>query len=270
MNFQFSHVCSLCKNVDFQMERPIVDLSAIGFFRPFMLVYLGMFLRHHNSCGRAFNVVVPNSTAARNYLVRQNFWTRFNFNPNVIKEENLIRLTTSTSLNDIVDVEKRPNIAEDIAVDVLRVLRYNHVRVKAQLLSELLCELVDNFALHSQRILSAVAMQYYPNLRRIVFAVGDCGIGIRSSLSSNPTYAHLASWPHHDVALKAFEPLVSRIPGCGTGLTDVRDQVINLGGRFVLTTGDGYVIISPSGTSYGKTTYDLPGVQAELSIPEEV
>ena len=270
MNLDFWNVDQLCASVDFSIERPIIDLSGVRFFRPFGLVYLGMFLRHHNYCGKAFDVRMPSNTAARNYLAQQNFWARFNFNPEVIERENLSRFTTSTSLNDIVDVEKRRYIAEDIAIEVSKVLHNNTVRVKIGLLSELVCELVDNFALHSERTLAAVAMQYYPNLRRVVLAVGDCGIGIRSSLSSNPAYAYLADCPHHESALKAFEPLVSCISGCGMGLTDVRDEVINLGGRLILTTGDGYVIIGRDVTKYGKMSHDLPGVEVELSIPEEI
>ena len=113
-------------------------------------------------------------------------------------------------------------------------------------------------------------MQYYPNLRRIVLAVGDCGIGIRSSLTSNPNYRYLANRPHYEAALKAFEPRISRMPEGGTGLTEVRDEVTKLGGRLTLATGDGYVIIARAQVGYGQMAYDLPGVQMELSFPEEV
>jgi len=270
MNLDFWCVDKLCANVDCTNERPVVDLSSVTFFRPFSLVYLGMFLRYHNFHGKAFDIVMPTNGAARRYLARQNFWERFNFNPAVIEKEKLIRFTTSTSLNDIVDIEERPYIAEDIAVEVSKVLGHSTARVEVSLVAELVSELVDNFAIHSRQTLAAVAMQYYPNLHRVILAVGDCGIGIRSSLSSNPQFASLADAPHYQVALKAFEPLVSRFPGCGTGLTEVRDGVANLNGRLALATGNGFVIIGPDGTKYGEMSYDLPGVQVELSIPEEV
>jgi hypothetical protein len=270
VNLDFSSVDQLCASIDCNEERPTIDLSSVTFIRPFSLVYLGMFLRYQNYNGKAFDIIMPESNAVRSYLARQNFWERFNFNPEVIESEKLIRFTTSTSLNDIVDIEKRPYIAEDIASEVSKVLRNSRVLVKANSVAELVCELVDNFAIHSEQMLATVAMQYYPNLHRVILAVGDCGIGIRSSLSSNPQFAYLNNSAHYEAALKAFEPLVSRIPGCGTGLTDVRDEAINLGGRLILATGDGYVIIGPDGTKYGNMAYDLPGVQIELSIPEEV
>jgi hypothetical protein len=270
MNLSFWNVDQLCSHIDCRESKPIIDLSAVTFFRPFSLVYLGMFLRYHNYQGQAFKIVVPSDIAARSYLARQKFWERFNFNAKSVQSESLIRFTTSTSLNAIVDIERKPHVAEDIAARVCEVLRKNHVRVKASLVAELVCELVDNFAIHSEETLAAVAMQYYPNLHRVILAVGDRGVGIRSSLSSNPTFAYLSSARHYEAALKAFEPLVSRIPGCGTGLTEVRDGAVDLGGRLVLSTGDGYVIIGQDGTKYGKMYYDLPGVQVELSIPEEV
>ncbi len=229
-----------------------------------------MFLRYHNANGKSFAINPPRNVAARNYLAQQKFWARFNFDPSTIKAEKLRRFTSSTSLNAVVDVEKHEGIEEEIADRVRQVLCRNRVRVNAGLLSELVCELVDNFAQHSGHTLAVVAMQYYPNLRRIVFAVGDCGIGIRSSLASNPSYAYLTGHPHYDAILKAFEPLVSRTPEGGTGLTEVRDEVLNLNGRLTVTTGDGYVIISKGGTRYGQMMHELCGVQMELSFPEEV
>jgi len=65
------------------------------------------------------------------YLSRQNFWERFRFNEEIVQEEKLRRFTTSTSFNDITDIEKTDTIAEDIADRVIKVLRSNHVRVKA-------------------------------------------------------------------------------------------------------------------------------------------
>ena len=228
-----------------------------------------MFLRHHNARGKSFGINVPINTRARNYLAQQNFWDRFNFDPEAVQRENLRRFTTSSSLNDIVDIEKEPRIAETIADRVMGVLVRNRVRVNKSLIAELVSELVDNFAIHSECLLAACAMQYYPNLGRVVFSVGDCGIGIRSSLSTNPKYVYLAEQPHYEAALKAFEPLVSRLSEGGTGLFEVRDQVINLNGRLTLATGDGYAIITREKTAYGQMAYDLIGVQMELSFPED-
>jgi len=268
MNLNFSNVDRFCNDINMADENPVIDLSNVTFFNTFALVYLGMFLRYHNSQGKSFKVVVPQNTAARNYLARQNFWSRFNFSPETIRAGNLNRFTSSTSLNDIVDIEEREGIAEDIMFKILKVLRRNCVAVDTRLVAELICEIVDNFARHSECTWAAIAMQYYPNLHHIVIAVGDCGIGIRASLTSNPKYSHMVDSPHCEVAMKAFEPLVSRLPEGGTGLMEVRDGILKLGGGLTLATGDGYVIIHEGECKLGTMAYDLAGVQMSFSIPE--
>jgi len=112
-------------------------------------------------------------------------------------------------------------------------------------------------------------MQYYPNREEVVLAIGDCGIGIRASLATNPKYSYLLGKPHHEAALKAFEPLVTRFAEGGTGLTEVQQGTVELGGTILFSTGDGYVRMSPTATEYGEMAFDLPGVQVQLSFPEE-
>lgn len=111
-------------------------------------------------------------------------------------------------------------------------------------------------------------MQWYPNIKRVFFAIGDCGIGIRSSLSSRSDYAYLADRPHWEAAAKSLEPLVTRKNEGGTGLTDVADIVKSLRGNMTLTTGNGYVRVTRMGRTAGEMAYDLTGVQVEMSFPE--
>ena len=268
MELSFLNIDQLCNSTELTDDRLLIDLSRVSFFRPFALVYLGMFLRYHNSCSRGCSLIPPNSPVARDYLARQNFWARFNFHPDIIEKENLRRFTTSTSFNNIIDIEKQGYIAEDIADAAKRLLRTNSVKVNTAEIEVMVCELIDNFVRHSERTLAAFHMQYYPNNHHVVIAIGDCGIGIRASLSTNPKYKSLMSYPHYEVALKAFEPLISRSPEGGTGLTEVKDGVIRLNGRLRLSTGDGYVIITDTDIKYGQMAYDLPGVQIELMFPE--
>jgi len=271
MDLSFYNIDNFCSRVDLTHKEPLIDLSHVTFFHPFALVYLGMFLRHHAGQGLRFTVRPPIDQQVRAYLAWQNFWERFNFDPLSIKTENLHRFVTSTSLNDIVDAERRSNIAEDIGDKVSAVLRNSTVSVNISTIEEIMIELVDNFARHSDRTLAAVAMQYYPGVHQVAIAIGDCGIGIRKSLATNPKHRYLTQAPHYAAALEAFEPLVSCKTEGGTGLTTVRDEVANIGGNFVLTTGDGYVKMNNAGQmEVGSMTYDLPGVQIELSLPERL
>jgi hypothetical protein len=269
LNLNFWTVDELLAKVDLAQVRPNIDLSNVTFLEPFALVYLGAYLRHHNRHGKSFTVNLPTATGARGYLARMRFWERFNFSPDLIRRENLVRLSSSTSFNDILDIENTGNVAEEIGEGVLRILRSNVVSVNKTSIAELVSELVDNFAQHSQGPLAICTVQYYPNAHRVDFAIGDCGIGIRNSLSSNPQYQSLRSQPHNVAALKAFEPLVTRRGEGGTGLTEVAEGIRDARGMLVLSTGDGWVSMTEAKTERGFMYHDLPGVQIELSFPEE-
>ena len=177
MQLSYENVGDFCSRVDLHRQKPLIDLADVSFIQPFALVYLGMFLRMHNSRGINFDVILPSTQFVREYLATQNFWERFNFDPEIIEAEKLHRFTTSTSLDDIVDIENRPYIGEDIASAVRELLINNEVKVDVDEIEELVSELIDNFERHSTHTLAVFAMQANP--RRLVIAVGDCGIGIR-------------------------------------------------------------------------------------------
>ena len=116
MQLSYENIGDFCSRIDMHKQPALVDLSNVCFIQPFALVYLGMFLRFHNSKGFEFEMKPPEERFVREYLATQNFWERFNFSPEVIQEESLYRFTTSTSLDDIVDIENRPYIGDDIAL----------------------------------------------------------------------------------------------------------------------------------------------------------
>jgi len=268
MNLHFWNVHKCCAKVDLTSTEPTVDLSEVTFFSPFAVVYLGMFLRYFSGRGIGLHLVPPNARDARNYLARQNFWERFNFDENTIREERLRRLTTSTSLNDIVDIEKHDFIADEIGDELLRVLTNCDCQLPANKVALIVSELVDNFAQHSGKTLAAFTFQYYPRKENLLIAIADCGVGIRKSLSSNPKYASLANKAHYVAVLEAFKAGVSRKAEGGTGFTDILEGVSDLGGQLRLATGNEYVIVRKGKVSVGDMTCDLPGVQIEIFLPE--
>jgi hypothetical protein len=269
----FHNVDLLCARVDRSRVPAVIDLSWVDFFEPFALVYLGMFLRYWNASGVLFEVRLPVNVKAEAYLSRQNFWNRFNFDPQTLPPHLRHPMTSSTSLNDVVDIEARTGVAEEIAEAVVEVLcpgRYPRVGVDVGTVAEMVSELVHNFQIHARGPLAAFMMQRYPNGNRFDLAIGDCGIGIRRSLASAPTYAYLASQPHHIAAYLAFEAGVTSNPaGGGTGLWEVRNAVRQLGGGLRLATGNGYVqFMGHERPRVGSMGFDLPGVQVEIWIPE--
>ncbi len=268
---RFFNIGSRCGKINLAEPRPIIDLSDVTFFEPFALVYLGMFLRHFNSLGKSFGVTPPRDEKAREYLARQRFWERFNFNPQVVQAENLRRFTTSTSLNDIADVEKQLNVAEELAKAVADVVSMNTTYLPSSAIAEVAAELVQNFYEHSGQNLAAFMVQYYPNRRHgtLVLAVGDCGQGIRACLSSKEQYAYLADRPHYEAILKAFEPGVSSKHEGGTGFNEVLAYIEELAGEFRIASGDDYIIVEgkTGKARTAKTGFNLTGVQIELIFP---
>ena len=258
----------LCSQVNLRLKRPIVDLSAVTFLSPYALVYLGMFLRYHNAKGKTFKVAAPRSKQARRYLQRQKFVERFNVGAEVIKQGPLHQLAPSTSLNDIVDLEDGDRVADSVTDAVVDLLRDNKVDIDTGLFADIASELVDNFAQHADQPLAALAMQCYPNFRRVVMAVGDCGVGARANLASKPEYAYLGLRPHTTAILKALQPQVSSKWEGGMGLTDVSEGVRQANGRLIITSGNGRVVVDHLGTRLGVTSHNLSGVQVEISIPE--
>jgi hypothetical protein len=240
----------------------------VTFIEPFAMVYLGMFLRHHNAQGKGFVLTLPESAAVRRYLTAQNFWDRFNFNPKRMPLECRTPLRTTTSLNDIVDLECRDGVADSVAAAVMELLSGERVSVELEPIGEIVAELVQNFADHARRTLAAFAAQWFPQRSRLDIVIGDCGVGIRESLARNPKLRHVAAMPHDAAAVLAFEPgVTARTSGGGTGLTIVRDHARCLKATVRLSTGDGYVVLPPSGGYRGRMAYHLPGVQVEVRIP---
>ena len=269
MKLSFDNIDRFCAEVDLAARDSVIDLSRLEFIEPFAIIYLGQFIRYHNRLGTRFTVRMPPvRSKSREYLARVRFWDRFNFDADTIEREGMFGFLSATSLNDIVELPKGRYVAEETAELVAGVLGRSGVKVSADAVLEVVAELSDNFAQHAEVELATLAVQYYPNLHEFAIAVGDSGLGIRESLSRNPEHAYLQGRPHHEAIEKAFEPLVSRRPEGGTGLTNVRDIVIRQAGRLRVASNDGFVYIGEGRTKRGKRAYELPGVQIDVTFPE--
>ena len=268
MRLDFATVDELCAGVSLRPRQPTIDLSGVTSIDPYALVYLGQYLRHHNSRGKHFQVKLATNVAAAKHMARQRFFERFNFDPSTIPGDKLVPLTPKTSLEDIVDIERKEYIAEEITDAVIDVLAAAGARVDITAIADVLSEIIDNFAQHSGQQLASLAMQYRPRWHQIAIALGDCGVGIRQSLATQPKYSYLKKRPDWLAARMAFEPLVTSKREGGMGLVDAKESILHMGGRLFLSTGKGYVEFSGARTYYGDMAYNLPGVQIILSIPE--
>ncbi|MFW6158544.1 MAG: hypothetical protein ACOC8E_04215 [Planctomycetota bacterium] len=269
-----SNIGGFCSAIDLAAERPTLNLSEIDWIDPFALIYLGMFLRYHNAKGRFFRFVQPEARAVRSYLARMRFYERFNFTDTVIDTEKLFRFEASTSLNDIVDIKKEPDVDERVAERVIDMVRGGGCSLHGDpgTLHVIVTELVNNFSRHSGQTLAAFMPQWFPQKGYLCLALGDCGLGIRRTLQRNPEYAYLAQKSDAAAIVLAFRPLVScQGPALGgTGLADVRETVADADGLLFIASGRDYAMMDEAGhTRTGPVEHDLPGVQAEVRLPTD-
>ena len=170
----------------------------------------------------------------------------------------------------MIEIANTNYIAEEVGKKLYDLLTSNAIRVNARDLEIVFAELVDNFSRHSDEEVAICAAQWYPRTNRLHLAIGDCGIGIRKSLSSNDNFRELRKRSHGEVAAKAFEERVGRTSEGGMGLTDARETMGRIGGQLFLSTGDAWILArGEDELLVGQQEYDLPGVQIELIIPTE-
>ena len=269
-SLSFKTVPLLCSKLDLSGKRIPIDLSSFDFIEPFALIYLGLLMRYFNCRGKVFSLILPEDSKVQEYLSNQNFFERFKFDADTIENNRLLQELTATSLNDIIDIIKTPGIAENISDKVKSLLVSCKFGGDINEICILVAEVVDNFAQHSGETLGVFMVQYFPKLKKLSIAIGDCGIGFRASLCKNRDYAYLEKMPHYRAIAKAFEPLVSCIPGRGMGLSELRDEIIKSRGYLYCSSFDGYVRIDKKGKMYeGKMPFSLPGVKMEFGFPEK-
>ena len=264
----YRNVQNLCSQVDLSLDMPEIDLSQYTFLEPYALIYLGMFLRHHNQQGTYFTVVYPDSPKAYEYLTRQNFWNRYNFNTDTTVNRDMLRFYEQTSLNDIIDLVDREGEADNVSQRVESILQSKAVRVNIGEITVAVAELVQNFVEHAERGLAALMVQRYPNKKNLRLAIGDCGTGIKESLCSSGAYPELAHVSHKEAIVKAFEMKVTRKHEGGMGFYCIYDIIKKLEAELFLSSGNGCVYIDNHGKLYMMDApYDLPGVQVEMCFP---
>ena len=271
LRLDFRTVNRFCAELNLNTEKPVIDLRHINFVETFGLVYLCMFIRHHNRYGKFFDIHPPSESKVDNYLTDQRFWEWIG--PQSNRQETRLVSPFPNAFNRMINLESDPFVADEIGDWLLKHLSDDpSFIVDVYLVSEMATELVDNFQQHAEVPVAVCCFQKYPTLKRLVFAIGDLGIGIRKSLSINSSFQYLMDQDHESAALRAFDDNVTRRQEGGTGLGTVRRDVLELGGQMFLATGNAWVRLGAKldGFDSGLLDMELPGVQIEVSIPAEV
>jgi hypothetical protein len=226
--------------------RPIsLDLSQVRFLEPYDLVYLCLLTEHLLRSDDSVGILLPEDRSARKYLERMRVIDRLTGRDSGPRQT---FAGTSLAGGDVIQILQRPG--EDLAdanYDMfLRWLTCDPSLSSSMNVLDLLdafCEMVSNFGYHAGGETAYFAGQYYPRAKRFRMAIGDLGIGIRASLSSNPQYAAFAERDDKEAIAKSLEPGVygGKIGG-GMGFPSLCDLVDKHNGELYITSGSGRLI----------------------------
>ncbi len=165
---------------DWDVERVVVDLSALTFVVPTFLLRLRAFIDFNLHCGRDIEVSAPGSPSVANYLSRMQIAANlpaaiFPDLPAVVVSASSEVLVPITRLRSQIDVETMGD-------DLYRLFQghaVDDVAVFADALQEGFSELCSNGVEHGADDLGCyfAAQRYAGTNRRVVLSVGDLGMG---------------------------------------------------------------------------------------------
>ncbi len=112
------------------------------------------------------------------------------------------------------DIVALLNSYPDVEVSVLQALSYCFY------------EVLDNVLTHSERKCGTAIMRYVPSANKIQILVADDGIGVASSLRTNPMYANISE---EDAVRHCIDDGVTDGKGMGFGLYSTSRLIKNVG-----------------------------------------
>lgn len=279
-------VLSQWNNVRFEQGPLTLDLSRAGFFDPYGMVGLVLFINHLPPEALPVKLQLPNwpgadadeySTGAISYLTRMGFWEevyeRIDAKPEQIPVRPA-RLVDRSVLLDITIMHSHDAISVMLRKtgEILQNLGFI-VTARGHVL-EVLSELCSNVLLHAQTEFGGVAaMQTYrarSGERYLVMGIGDAGIGVRRSLAANMALADRLESDAQALGV-AVQPGASRFAsgGHGGGLPRVLEIARRYEGKVAFRSGAGALAFN--GATDERRSFEAPllgGTQLRIMLPE--
>ncbi len=172
----------------------------------------------------------------------------------------------------MTDIRNDPGLPENYSEQLKKLLINLRINTDIAGFCEISSEILDNFILHSEEQYGLIAFQYFLQKQKLSLCFGDCGIGFRNSLSKNPSYKYLLDKPSAYSISEAIKEEITRFQQQrGSGLAMLIEYVLENKGELFITSENGYFTIDANGKpQLGDKKYNLPGVQIEFRIPENV
>lgn len=225
-----------------QPARVTVDLSSLVAVGPAAIALLTAVLTRCRTDGlfaRGSVLIVPNSPPVRNYLMRMDLVNLVapGRQPDLIVRNPAVGFRP---VREFVDPEESQVVARELT-DALTE-RCSTDSIARAAIRICLDELAENVVHHAASPLGGfAAAQGWPRNQEFEIAIVDIGVGIRSSLTKNPSYADIQD--DMTAVLTALEPRVTATPerNAGIGLFVTRLLLRDNGGLLLVRSGRGEV-----------------------------
>lgn len=224
------------------------------FYRPFHFVLLALTVQR---CGWPEFHMTDGDAKFTAYAARMHLWDALGLQPpvSVNKYDATGRFHPLTRLDD-------PDAVEDVSCKLSQLFggdRSENVRS----IDIAVSELVGNSYAHSNigtGLRGLVCAQKWSGGEKAQIAIGDCGIGVRRSLTSSIEYKDIPSSVNACEMATMYEVTSKRGNGhSGYGLTLAKQLIENNGGAFFLVSDDEYYMSRAGHSQSGRLPDRLPG-----------
>ncbi len=244
-----------------QAEPLSLDLTGVAFIDPYVIAGLAMAELH---LGQAISLEHLD-IQVQSYLKRMNFPFRGNRTLTMPHSEE-----ESPILLELFQINSRED-GDTVARQVLHSLqrRLGYTPRLAHTVFDALSEAFQNSLEHGQcapLVIMQIFKRYDPQHQRLVLAVVDSGVGIRTSLQQNPRFAQIKEDRQAlNLALKKGVSGVATDDTRGQGLWRLQQICQVYGGRLTLRSGTAQIFCAPDKT-YWFQTPPIPGTQVRLEL----
>lgn len=248
-------------------------LDSLSFVDAYGLVGTTIAIRAGLASGEKIEVVAPTRATMREHLAAMGF---DDFLRQIGHSALEAEAETMESSGVVVPLRSAADAGGEQAISQLL---WDQLRdhVDPQVLAALgegVWEMVANALEHSGSDASVMAQVYRSSRHgqppdhddKVQVVIGDAGRGIRAALASSPAFAPGNDLEAIELALEYLVSSVHEDPGRGQGLSTTAEQVVGLGGKMTIRSGEGKLTIAGEGRE-AATVAALPGTIVSLSLP---
>jgi hypothetical protein len=250
-----------------------IDLRPFDFVDVYATMGLALLVRSSCCEGHYPRIYAPTSDEVKAYLARQNFFeviSPWYAIPQEFKDLKERRWDGNPRVAPLTLIERELNVTP-VVFRIQRLLvsaEFGVPTAVADGVSKILTELLQNIPQHASigqdwEEAGIAVLQAYSD--RLELAVGDAGIGMKTSLQGNPVARGRSD---QELQILTLQHGLSRVPtkGRGTGLPSVATTIARLGGRLRLQSGNCVTYVTAMGYRSKPCTV-FRGTQLQIRVP---